>query len=324
MCDKDCAIGFSCFIAIFLSLLCIIIFYIGPTINRNAYFGFNDYRENVWNINCDRFSVLLDNKMNDKYLNIIKKEKNKCQRFAATYILEYFLSLLQLIFLVFHFFSSISESCFIKKEILIVFFWIIPSFIFFCLTLLYIIFSTIVLTKESPSYLDYKELMTISLINDEYGDLIYLNPKNEILKTDEDGAFAKYNIDLDKYEFLFPKKDENDIYGVYAKFKDLRLKQYNYNKDLYFKKYFDFNYEFMHCQYNDIESIYNGHGKIYYKDSHGNTTYCQFLYSYNHGENSYNKSLYDRWATTITFSFFIMFFDLFFFICGISFFVHSY
>lgn len=318
MCDKDCTIGFSFFITIFLSLLCIIIFFIGPTINRNAYFGLNDYRENAWNINCDRFSVLLDNKMNDKYLNIIKKEKKKCQRFTAMYILEYFLSLLQLIFLVFHFFSLISESCFIKEKVLIAFFWIVPSFIFFCLTLLYIIFSTIVLTKESPSYLDYKELMTISLINDEYGDLIYLNHKNSILKTDEDGAFAKYNKDLDKYEFLFPKKDENDIYGVYAKFKDLRLKQYNYNKDLYFKKNFDFNYEFMHCQYNDLESIHNDHGKIYYKDSHGKTTYCQFLYSYNHGESSYNKSLYDRWAATITFSFFIMIFDLFFFVCGFA------
>ena len=96
----------------------------------------------------------------------------------------------------------------------------------------------------------------------------------------------------------------------------MRRKQYNYDKDLYFKKYFDFNYEFMHCQFNDIGRIQNEHGKIYYKDSHGNIAFCQFLYSYNHGDSSYNKTLYNWWVATITFAFFIMIMDFILVILG--------
>ena len=208
------------------------------------------------------------------------------------YIFEYLFSFFNFIFMIFLFICLIKKSFFSNNKRIMKIIWFFCSLISFIYTLLYIIYSLIVLNKDSPSYLDYKELMTMSLINKDYGDLNYLYPKIGILKTNEDGAFAKYNSELNKYEFLYPKEDENDIYGIYAKFKDLRRKQYNYDKDLYFKKYFDFNYEFMHCQFNDIGRIQNEHGKIYYKDSHGNIAFCQFLYSYNHGDSSYNKTLF--------------------------------
>ena len=308
MADKDCQFALNIINCIAILLLSFIILFTAPMIKGNSYI--NEYNNNNSgiNIDCSKYSILLENEIDEKYEKIIKKEKNKCQRFSVMAGMEFTVLLLNFSFIISYIFILIIfyDQGNLFERLLGFYLGILPSIIMFVFNLVYVIYNGIIFTQDSPSFLDYKELMTISLLNSDYGSLNQLYPKNGILKTNEEGAFAKYNIYTDKYEFLYPPKDEKDIYGIYAKFNDFYKKQYNYNKELYIKKYIDFNFELMHCESEDIQRIKDGiNGKIYYQNSHGILTYCQFLYSYKFGDSTYNKALYNRWCLSLIFMLFV-------------------
>ena len=91
---------------------------------------------------------------------------------------------------------------------------------------------------------------------------------------------------------------------IYAKYKDLGKKRYNYDSELY-KKSKDINYEYYHCNYrNNIDDLsssipqYNGNN-------------CKYVW--NGGDfpdDKSNKYLFDRWITSIIFSCLIFVCDL--------------
>ena len=313
MANKDCEECLSIFNCALILLLSVISLFVAPMINGNSYIkAYNNKNLNSWfNIDCTKYSVLLEKEINEQYEDIIKGEKNKCKRLSTMASMEYFVLFFNFSFVITYLFLFglfyFDHNTDHFKDFLGLYLGIFPSIIMFVFSLIYVIYSGIVFTRDSPSVLDYKELMTLSLLNSDYGSVNQLYPKNGILRTDKDGAFAKYDIYKDKYKFLFPPEDENDIYGIYAKYNQLNGNQYNYNKKLYYKKYIDFNYEFMYCEYEDIDKIKKGlNGKIYYTDSHGKTSYCQFLYSYKFGDSTYNWALYNRWCLSLVFMVFIM------------------
>jgi hypothetical protein len=263
-----------------------------------------NYYSNINGMNiqdCNKITELLNSELNTDRKDFFKKERNKCRRLKAMCDLEYFISFFNCTFAflccIFGFLIEDWDYEFIPGV-----FGIIFCIIGFIINLIYVIYNRYIFLNDSPSYIEYTDLIKMStknliLYNTPIDPVTYPYPKNGLIKTDSNGIYAIYDQDLQRYQLKYAPEKNGDIYASYAKYSDLYSSVYNFNKTLYIKKYYD-NYN---CIYTDLESISNGKvKKIFYKDNDDNLHICDNLYYYelsNFPFISYNKYLYDRWKT---------------------------
>ena len=136
-----------------------------------------------------------------------------------------------------------------------------------------------------------------------YNAYIFSNDNNQTDRLFENGAYM--TLDGDLYIFKYTKEEyNNDPNIVYAKYKDLGKKQYNYNSDLY-KKSQDIYSDFYNCGYFSKVGTYHSDFSNYNKNL-GNFNYkfkdiareCQYLWEQKSNieieyKDSSNKYLYD-------------------------------
>jgi hypothetical protein len=151
-----------------------------------------------------------------------------------------------------------------------------------------------------------------------YSAYIFSNDNNQTDRLFENSAYMKW--DGSKYIYTYTKEEyDKDPNVVYAKYKDLGKKQYNYNSDLY-KQSQDTNSEFYNChQFNIALNSYHTDFSSYQLPksyTNGNSEVCQYLWEADGAnieikyKDSANKYLYDRWLTTIILGVFIALFDI--------------
>ena len=212
----------------------------------------------------------LDNDKED--VNICYRQKAFINMEYATLIIDICLSAICAILGLFHFFET---GMFIQKYTGLI--GLISGVVAFVLTLVYLIYSGIVFTKDH-----YHQQ-----------DLLFDN-----------GAYLKWDETEKDYIKPYTEKDlEKDQYAMYAKYKDLGKKEYNYDSEAY-------------------EKILKG--EIPLDDCNGNK-YDVFIGSYTTGskkldscdyiweesflenrENLRNKHLYDFWLTSLIFTAFVL------------------
>ena len=147
---------------------------------------------------------------------------------------------------------------------------IIAGTIGFVLTLVYVIFSGYIFN------------------NDYY----YTNDNNyesHEQKLFPNGAYLKWN----GYKYVHNYDEEkvlDDSHLAYIKWKDLGLKQYNYDSQLYKNSYIT-GAEFTTCLYDDT--------------SGSPLPSCDYIWKNTYDKNMHNKYIYDRWITTLILSVFI-------------------
>ena len=256
-----------------------------------------------WGIeNCQKYSDNYDYyKKNNEPQNKIdneKKELKKCNRNKAMYGLEYssfifdiVISFICTILSFLHYFN-VGKYC--EKITGII--GIASGISGFLLTIIYVIYSA----------------------------YIFNNDNNQTDRLFENGAYMK--LDGDKYIYAYTKEEyDKDPNIVYAKYKDLGKKQYNYNSDLY-KQSQNINSEFYNCCLFSKVGSYHIDFSRYSKETYTNnegSKICQYLWE-NKGANieisyqdSSNKYLYDRWITTIILGVFIALFEILLSLLGI-------
>ena len=221
-----------------------------------------------------------------KDLDLLKQQINSCNRKRAFYGLEYAALIIDVcggfICSILGLLLYLNEGkSFATKTGLI---GLVFGAIGFVMTLVYLIYSILVYTKDGA-----------------------------LPKTDEDGSFASWDNSKNLYVSKFYK--ENDYYSTIAKYSEYGKKQYNYNKDDYLKKTTDTHSERYEnqllppthsCVENNIpihDEYPGNNGNTYIYD--GNSKTCSKLYI-SAIENYNNKSLSDRWLTTIILSAIIM------------------
>ena len=169
------------------------------------------------NSNCqsiaDRYDFYKEEYKNDDtqktFLENMKQNRNICKRQKAFYKLEYAtliiditLSFICALLALFHFFES---GKFFEKYTGLI--GLISGVITFVLTLVYLIYSGIIFTKDHDS--SQKVLF-------------------------DNGAYKKWDSTKNNYIYPYTNEDlEKDQYANLAKFKDLGKKQYNYDSKLY-------------------------------------------------------------------------------------------
>ena len=268
----------SCGIVIFT----VIVINTGPVIKLNI--GESDE-------NCKIYADLQeyndDEKINqnkderEKTVKSFKKAKNKCNRDKAIYGLEYASVVLDVVLgficallSLLHYFE-VGKS-FQKYTGLI---GCISGIICFIITFVYFVYSTYIFNNDSPAM----NLSTNSGMS--YGGLLIL---------DGDGALAK--LDGNEYKCI-EDYDEDKIDKLYAKYKDLGKKQYQYNKDS-----IDGDSKFNKCNIDGSNfdnlvgskcKIVNDNSKMYEGKA------CDFLYK--HYDDFSNKYTFDLWITSIIF-----------------------
>ena len=228
-----------------------------------------------------------------KDINNQKKEIGKCKRDKAMYGLEYaslisdvVLNSFCFILSLLHFFKM-GESLKKFSGIFVIF----TGCVGFFLTFVYFIYSV----------------------------YIFNNDHNETKKLYENGAYVK--LFENRYLYSFSKDDiDKDPNVIYAKYKDLGKKQYNYNKELFISS-LDTESEFYNCRYYSTVGDYPG-------DLYGYDTIKKYKYHLTDRDCTYlwedtgssdviindsikNKYLYDRWITTIIFGALIIVCSLF-------------
>lgn len=256
--------------------------------------GVNINSDNYWKIlNCLKFSdeyedikennIILeedseeDKKRKEREIKSAKTSRDSCYRKKAMYGLEHsafainivsgvICSILGLL----HFLEEEKSKTFITKTGLI---GLIFGGIGFIITFIYIIYSALVFTS-SPS--------------DAY-------------KTDDKGAFAKWDNSINKYVCNF--YGENDKNEVYAKFNELGKKQYNYIKEIYIGFEYVDDSEFNRCKINLDEHEYCKDNKDFTLSI---THTCDNLYVSPVITTFKNKDTYDRWLTSIILSVFLI------------------
>ena len=169
---------------------------------------------------------------------------------------------------------------------------VICGIIGFILTLIYVIYNSLVYMNDY--YVAYQR------------DIFY---EIGLPKLDNEGAFAVLT-DSGKYECLF-YDDSGDIYSVFAKYSDYHKKQYSYNKEIYLA-YIEES-KVNDCISDDyyISCVYDRYidESYTYTDSDGQFRYCQKLYYYPL-DVTLLKDISDKFITTFIFSLFICIFHI--------------
>jgi hypothetical protein len=180
----------------------------------------------------------------------------------------------------------------------------------FVLTLVYIIYSGIIFTKDVAG-------KTFTNIINKYNDA---DPS----KIKANGAFAEWDDSKKGYVCLFYEKDNEDsLYLTYSDYGNIHL---NYRtKDLYPEegKNYKFigcrrssTYSYTTCKAND-ESNNLGRTKEKYYETYENYNAnknekgeCDYLYYFERGTDNSRRNIYDRWVLTIVFGCFIFVLDI--------------
>ena len=135
-----------------------------------------------------------------------------------------------------------------------------------------------------------------------FNGLVFTSNYTDVIKTDENGAYAKLS-DENNFKFkCLDFDDSGDVLNVYAKFSELNKKQYNYDKDLH-KAYDSIQSECVDGGYADEcgeDEEFTATGKYYYDDN-GNQKACPYLYSYEQSGVT-NQDVYDRFLTALILS----------------------
>jgi len=204
-----------------------------------------------------------------------KKLRNKCNRDKAMYGLEYSSLIIDVIcgFVctilgLLHYFDI--GKPFEKITGII---GLATGIIGFILTLIYVIYSGYIFTKDP-----------------------YEDDNSTIIRRDSDWAYAKYENGKG-YKCLFYK--EKDSYSVLAKYSDLGKKQYNYNKKKC-QEDDDHTSDFYKCSYNYL-SIHPSQCLLSDGYILSANIGCDVLYA-NPEDDYVYKYVFDRWITTIIFS----------------------
>ena len=221
-----------------------------------------------------------------------KKERNLCNRRKAMYGLEYSsyiidvsLGFICAVLGLLHFFD-VGKS-FQKYSGLI---GLVTGIVGFVLTLVYIIYSGYIFTKDIPIQIYDSGLRSSSV--------------SYLLKLKGNGAFAEK--DGDNYKCIFYK--EKDKKAVLAKYNDLGKKSYSYEK----KKNYDESDEYKNCKVSLDYTAYSEcylSSKQYFTDlsiQNFKNNKCEYLYLQSKASGFENKYLYDNWVTNIIFGCFII------------------
>ena len=263
-------------------VLSVAVFNTGPIINYKL--G-SDWGK----LNCQRLSDEYDQikgespeyttqqkKRKDEELQFIKQQLNSCNRRKAMYGLEYSAFIIDIVagFIcsilgLLHYTESNNEiKAFAKKTGLI---GLIFGAIGFVMTLVYLIYSALVYTKDTGS----------------------------VIKTDENGSYAKYDSTNKVYICKFYK--ENDINSMKATYSEYGKKQYNYNKDSYIAYSFSADSERRVCTHYSSDDCSDNNNFTFSSYYDNNSKRCENIYI-RPNEEYENKDLNDRWLTTIILS----------------------
>lgn len=253
--------------------LSFIILCFGPMINGSYYTSLPWYGyKNIFDeYDCNFFLDSAEKVNDENFKDYYKKLGKKCKRFAAMEGLEYTVFTLSLsigfMYLFFHFQKFTEGKVFSS----------IVTSIGFIITIIYIGYSGYIFNNDSSF--------------------------NNVIKTNSNGAFAKLDKSTGKYVLLYPKENEYDYDSRYAKIKDLKEKQYNYDKLFYFSIVYGENTEFRNCltSYDEIDNVDSGQiENLHYTDKNGNEKVCNYLYYYDTDHtNKYGLFLYNTWLTTL-------------------------
>ena len=136
----------------------------------------------------------------------------------------------------------------------------------------------------------------VSLVYLIYSILVYTKDTKSTIKLDENSAVAKWDSKENAYICSF--YEENDYYFRYAKYNELGKKQYNYNKDLYIKSKYDSDSEIYKCKTSEYD--FYQYDKCWRTNifQSGKLNDCEKLYIEPISKNK-NLDLNNRWLTTI-------------------------
>ena len=285
----------------------IIIFFIGPMIKGNNYITKSVFYD------CSCYSDIIKDETNSTRKDMMKKVYNKCARTKTFNILEYLTIFINFNFsLFFIIYGARDKSRDIEKKIIV-------SIVPFVLTLVYISYNGYILNNDYPGFISCTSVMGFSTKysgNNNMEGFYYLDLDPTYLKTNSEGAYAKFDYNRGRYSLLYPIEDETDIFEPYIKFKDLGDKKYNYNSDLILMPNYRSNV------YNDEHDYCTGYYNIYNlnsmkpKDSYGAHT-CNYLYI-NHGQHfdNENAAIVDKWIFSIFIASVALIFEIILFIMG--------
>ena len=251
-------------------------------------------------------SMTQENK--DKWLDLLKKGKNKCYRNKAMIGLEYTAFNFNIVFgftcALLGLFNYLKIGN-IGKIIGII--GLGSGAIGFVLTFVYIIYSGYIFTQD---VVDKK-----FILGSEFSGLTK--------KIRGDGAFAKWDEDKKTYVCLYYKKNNEDaFYLTYSDYGNVNL---NYRtKNIYPQqtknyKYYGCKatpYSYSQCKTQEETSNPNGSKNKYYDGPSTDTNRkekgeCNYLYYYDYNASDYKKqNIYDRWVITIVFGCFIFVLDI--------------
>jgi len=217
-----------------------------------------------------------------------KKERNLCNRRKAMYGLEYSsyiidvsLGFICAVLGLLHFFD-VGKS-FQKYSGLI---GLITGIVGFVLTLVYIIYSGYIFTKDLATNHD----------GSNFADVTTTFVGTRLLKLNGKGAFAKK--DGDKFKCIYYNKDNKN--AILAKYNDLGKKSFNYEK----KRNYDVSSDITNC---DVDKDY-AYGQCSTSEFYTLSvdSDCKYLYLSTEASGFGNKYLYDNWVTNIIFGCFII------------------
>jgi hypothetical protein len=231
------------------------------------------------NHNCNRLSdeynyEKKEGSLTEQQLKEEKRQINVCKRQKAMHGLEYASLICDITFggvcalLGLLHYLEVGKAI-EKKSGLI---GIIAGTIGFVLTLVYVIFSGYIFNN------DYY------ISNDNYQQKLFPNE-----------AYLKWN-GLKYVHNYDEEKAQDDPYLAYIKWKDLGLKQYNYNSELYKNSYIT-GAGFASCKVDN----YNSPSK---------RSNCDYIWKTSYNQDMHNKYIYDRWITTLILSVFISLLNL--------------
>lgn len=224
--------------------------------------------------NCQKYSDNYDYyKKNNEPQNKIdneKKELKKCNRNKAMHDLEYASFIFDIVvsfictFLSFLHYFNVGKYC--EKITGIIGF--ASGIIGFFLTIIYVIYSA----------------------------YIFNNDNDKTDKLFENSAYMK--LDGTKYIYTYTKEEyDKDPNVVYAKYKDLGKKQYNYNSELY-KEYLKGEHKSKNCNNGRRTNSGTPFDLANKKDD------CDYIWDEEYFEetDNSNKYIYNKWLTSIIFS----------------------
>ena len=187
-----------CFIIISLIIIVLnlVICFNGPMIKGNIYIKMDYSNINGMNINdCNKITELIDTELDIYRKDFFKMERDKCRRLNGMLSLEYCIVYCNCIF---GFLCCIGGFL---DEGITGGFGVSFSTIGFVLTLVYTTYNGYILYHDSPSYIEYNDLIkmstkTLILFNTPIEPITYAYPKNGLIKTDSNGIYATYDKSL--------------------------------------------------------------------------------------------------------------------------------